>query len=78
MMPVIWALKKPKVYLKVKRNYSFCIQMAILMETLVSKMVRRCEVEERMAVALETLMRWIEVMDSESDGEVSEKERNEK
>ena len=47
--------------------------MASLMETLVLEMVRRQEAEERMAVALERLMRWIEVTDLESDGEVSEK-----
>ena len=56
-MPVIWALKKPEVYLKVKRNYSFHIQMVSLMETLMSEMVRRWEVEERTAAALERLMR---------------------
>ena len=61
------------MYLKVKCNYLFCVWMASLMETLVSEMVRRWEVEERMAVALERLMRWIEVMDSESDREESEK-----
>ena len=72
-MLVIWAPKKPKVYLKVKRNYSFCVQMASLMETLVSEMVRRWEAEERMVAAMERLMRWIEVTDSELDGEVSEK-----
>ena len=54
---VIQAPKKPKVYMKVKRNYSFHIQMASLMETLVSEMVRRWEVEERTAAALERLMR---------------------
>ena len=69
----IWAPKKPEVYLKVKRNYSFHIWMASLMEILVSEMVRRWEAEERTAVALERLMRWIEVTDLESDGEVSEK-----
>ena len=36
-------------------------------------MVRRWEVEERMAAALERLMRWIEVMGLESDREVLEK-----
>ena len=59
---VIQAPKKPEVYLKVKRNYSFYVWM-----------VRRQEVEERTAEALERLMRWIEVMDSESDGEESER-----
>ena len=72
-MPVIQALKKPEVYLKVKRNYSFYFQMASLMETLMLGMVRRWEVEERMAAALERLMRWIEVMGLESDREVLEK-----
>ena len=37
------------------------------------EMVRRWEAEERMVAALERLMRWIEVMDSESDGEELEK-----
>ena len=37
------------------------------------EMVRRQEVEERMAAALERLMGWIEVTDSELDGEESEK-----
>ena len=32
-LAVIWALKKPEVYLKVKQNYSFHVQMASLMET---------------------------------------------
>ena len=70
---VVWALKKPKVYLKVKCNYSFCVQMASLIETLVSEMVKRREAEERMAVALERLMKWVQETDSESDGEESEK-----
>ena len=70
---VIWALKKPEIYLKVKQNYSFRIQMVSLMETLVLEMVRRWEAEERMVAALERLMRWIEVMDLESDGEELEK-----
>ena len=70
---VVQALKKPEVYLKVKWNYSFCIQMVSLMENLVSEMVRRWEVEERTVAALERLMRWIEVTDSESDREESEK-----
>ena len=34
LAPVIQALKKPKVYLKVKCNYSFHIHMVSLMETL--------------------------------------------
>ena len=66
---VIWAPKKPEVYLKVKQNYSFHVWMASLMETLISEMVRRQEVEERTAAALERLMRWIKV----TDGEVLEK-----
>ena len=70
---VIQAPKKPKVYLKVKCNYSFHVWMVSLVETLVLEMVRRQEVEERTAEALERLMRWIEVMDSESDGEESER-----
>ena len=37
---VIQAPKKPKVYLKVKWNYSFHVQMASLIETLVSEMVK--------------------------------------
>ena len=49
----IWVPKKPEVYLKVKRNYSFHIWIAGLMETLVSEMVRRWEAEERTVVALE-------------------------
>ena len=69
----IWALKKPEVYLQVKQNYSFQVQMASLMEILVLEMVRGREAEERMGAALERLMRWIEVMDLESDREESEK-----
>ena len=38
---VIQAPKKPKVYLKVKWNYLFCVWMVSLMESLVSEMVRR-------------------------------------
>ena len=38
-----------------------------------SEMVRRWEAEERMVAAMERLMRWIEVTDSELDGEVLEK-----
>ena len=70
---VIWALKKPKVYLKVKWNYLFHVRMASLMENLVLEMARRREVEERTVAALERLMWWIEVTDSESDIEFSEK-----
>ena len=38
-----------------------------------SEMVKRREAEERTVAALERLMRWIEVMDSELDGEELEK-----
>ena len=37
---VIWVPKKPEVYLKVKRNYSFHIHMARLIETLILEMVK--------------------------------------
>ena len=57
---VVWAPKKPEVYLKVKHNYSFCIWMVSLIETLVSEMVKWREAEERMAAALERLMKWVE------------------
>ena len=70
---VIQAPKKPDFYLWVKWNYLFHVQMASLMETLVSEMVKRREAEERMVAALERLMRWIEVTDSELDGEELEK-----
>ena len=70
---VIWAPKKPEVYLKVKQNYSFHVQMAGLIKTLVSEMVKRREGEERMAAVLERLMKWVKEMESESDGEESEK-----
>ena len=70
---VIWALKKPKVYLKVKWNYSFCIWMASLIETLISKMVKQREAKERMVAALERLMKWVEETELESDGEEEEK-----
>ena len=73
LVAVIQALKKPEVYLKVKHNYSFHVQMVSFMETLVSEMVRRWEAEERTVAALERLMWWIEVTDSELDGEESEK-----
>ena len=36
---VVWAPKKPEVYLKVKWNYLFHVQMASLIETLISEMV---------------------------------------
>ena len=70
---VIWVLKKPEVYMKVKRNYSFRIHMARLIETLVSEMVKRQEAEERTAVALERLMKWVEEMELELDREELEK-----
>ena len=53
---VVRALKKPEVYLKVKRNYSLQVQMASLIETLISEMVKWREAEERTAAALERLM----------------------
>ena len=40
LLVVVWVPKKPEVYLKVKRNYSFCICMARLIETLVLEMVK--------------------------------------
>ena len=46
--------------------------MASLIETLVSEMVKRREAEERMVAVLERLMKWVEEMESESDGEESE------
>ena len=70
---VIQALKKPEVYLKVKWNYLFHVQMVGLIKTLVLEMVKRREAKERTAAALERLMKWVEEMESESDGEESEK-----
>ena len=70
---VIRALKKPEVYLRVKRNYSFQVQMASLIETLVLELVKWREAEERTAAALERLMKWVEEMESELDGEELEK-----
>ena len=70
---VIQAPKKPEVYLKVKQNYLFHIRMAGLIKTLVLEMVKQREAKERMAAALERLMKWVEDMESESDGEESEK-----
>ena len=70
---VVQAPKKPEVYLKVKRNYSFQVRMASLIKTLISEMVKRREAEERKAAALKRLMKWVEEMESESDGEESEK-----
>ena len=61
--------KKPKVYLRVKRNYSFRVRMASLIETLVSEMVKRREAEERMAAALERLMKWVEETEKLGFGE---------
>ena len=73
LVAVIRAPKKPEVYLKVKWNYSFHVQMVSLIETLVSEMVKQREAEERTAAALERLMKWVEETESESDGEESEK-----
>ena len=70
---VIRAPKKPEVYLKVKQNYSFHVRMASLIETLVSEMVKQREAKGRTAAALERLMKWVEEMELESDGEESEK-----
>ena len=39
--------------------------MAGLIKTLVSEMVKRREAEERMVVALERLMKWVEEMEME-------------
>ena len=47
--------------------------MAGLIKTLVSEMVKRREAEERTAVALERLMKWVKEMELESDGEELEK-----
>ena len=70
---VVQAPKKPKVYLKVKRNYLFQVQMVGLIETLVSEMVKWREAEERTAAALERLMKWVEETELELDEEESEK-----
>ena len=70
---VVWAPKKPEVYMRVKRNYSFWVQMASLIETLVLEMVKQREAEERTAAALERLMKWVEETESESNGEELEK-----
>ena len=43
--------------MKVKRNYSFRVCMARLIKTLVSEMVKQWEAKERMAAALERLMK---------------------
>ena len=47
--------------------------MAGLIEILVLEMVKWREAKERMAVALERLMKWVEEMEMESDREESEK-----
>ena len=47
--------------------------MVSLIETLISEMVKWREVEERMAAALERLMKWVEETESESGREESEK-----
>ena len=70
---VVQALKKPEVYMRVKKNYSFRVQMASLIKTLVSEMVKWREAKERTAAALERLMKWVEEMELESDREESEK-----
>ena len=62
---MIRAPKKLEVYLWVKRNYSFWVQMVGLIETLVSEMVKWREAEKRVAAALEWLMRWVEEMEME-------------
>ena len=54
---VIRAPRKPEVYLKVKWNYSFHVQMASLIETLVPEMVKQREAKERTAAVLERLMK---------------------
>ena len=46
--------------------------MASLIETLISEMVKQREAEERTVVALERLMKWVEEMELELDGEESE------
>ena len=65
--------QKPEGYLWVKWNYLFCIHMVGLTKTLVSEMVKWREAEERMAAVLEWLMKWVEEMETELDGEESEK-----
>ena len=47
--------------------------MAGLIETLILEMVKRREAEERTVAALERLMKWVEEMELELDGEESEK-----
>ena len=70
---VVQAPKKPEVYLRVKRNYSFWVRMVGLIDTLVSEMVKQREAEERTAAALERLMKWVEETESELDREELEK-----
>ena len=48
--------------------------MVSLIETLISEMVKQREAEERMAAALERLMKWVKETELESDGEELEKE----
>ena len=47
--------------------------MVSLIETLVLEMVKRREAEERTAAVLQRLMKWVEEMESELDGEELEK-----
>ena len=47
--------------------------MVGLIETLISEMVKQREAEERMAAALERLMKWVKEMELELDGEELEK-----
>ena len=70
---VIRAPKKLEVYLRVKWNYSFHVCMVGLIEMLVSEMVKWREAEKRMAAALERLMKWVEEMEMDLDGEELEK-----
>ena len=42
--------------------------MASLIETLISEMVKWREAKERMAAALERLMKWVEETESEKSG----------
>ena len=70
---MIWAPKKPEVYLWVKHNYSLWVQIVRLIEMLVSEMVKRREAEERLVAALERLMKWVKEMEMEMDGEELEK-----
>ena len=72
LSPIVHAPWKLEVYLHIKCNYLFWVQMAGLLDTLVLEMVKRREAKERMVAAKERLMKWIEVMDMESDREDSE------